>query len=233
MRWLLTYADMITLLMLFFIILYSMSSIDTEKYKELSQALASVFTGGSWSILLEGGTTASQGVLEGVQAGKPIIPQRTGKVTGTGGTSAIMTQATSSLQNLIKSGRVRVIPTEMGLAISLVADVNFAPASADLTAASYPALQDVAGFLNQLDNTVVVEGHTDNIPVDTAKYKSNWELSSDRALSVLQALLAYGVPDNRLSIAGYGDTRPVRSNDTAEGRAYNRRVDIVIIEKEQ
>jgi chemotaxis protein MotB len=177
--------------------------------------------------------TASQGVLEGVTAGKPIVPTKTGKSLGTGGTSAIRTQATSSLQNLIKSGKVRVIPTENGLAISLVADVNFAPASAQLTPEAFPALQEVAGFINQLDNSIVVEGYTDNIPVDTAKYASNWELSSDRAMSVLEALLAYGVADNRLSAAAFGDTRPVRSNDTAEGRAYNRRVDIVLIEKEQ
>jgi chemotaxis protein MotB len=77
-----------------------------------------------------------------------------------------------------------------------------------------------------------VEGHTDNIPTDTTKWSSNWELSSMRALAVLQTLEAYGVADARLSLAGYGDTRPVRPNDTAEGRAYNRRVDIVLIEKQ-
>ncbi len=232
-RWLLTYADMITLLMLFFIIMYAMSNVDTEKYKELSQALSSVFNGGNFTILLDQTTTGSAGVMSGVKPGQPVETKKPGKALGKGGSSALRTNATSSLQNLIKSGRVKIIPTETGLAISLVSDFHFGIASADLSPEAMPVLSEVAGFLTQIPNSIVVEGHTDNAAVDTSKWSSNWQLSADRALAVLQGLEAYGVPGKRLSLAAYGDTRPVRPNDTPEGRAYNRRVDIVIMEKEQ
>jgi chemotaxis protein MotB len=231
-RWLLTYADMITLLMLFFIIMYAMSNVNAEQYKQLSQALQSVFSGGNFSLFLEEATTGTPGIMEGVQSGKPIQTKKQGSVPGTGGSSMLRSQATSSLQNFIKSGRVKVIPTENGLAISLISDFQFAAASATLTQEAFPLLQQVAGFLTQIPNNIVVEGHTDNAPVDTTRWSSNWQLSGERALSVLQGLTAYGVPDQRLAMAAYGDTRPVQSNDTPEGRAYNRRVDIIIVEKQ-
>jgi chemotaxis protein MotB len=95
-----------------------------------------------------------------------------------------------------------------------------------------PVLQEVSEFLGQIPNSIVVEGHTDNIPPDKTKWTSNWQLSSERSLAVLQTLEDYGVPAERLSGAAYGSTRPKQSNDTAEGRAWNRRVDIVVVEKQ-
>ncbi len=231
-RWLLTYADMITLLMLFFIIMYAMSNVDTEKYKQLSEALQSVFTGGNLTVFDQSSSPGSPGLLTGVTPGQPIEAKKPGNTQGTGGTSMLRSQATSTLQNLIKSGRVKIIPTEMGLAISLVSDFNFGAASAELAPDAFSVIQQVAAFLTQIPNNIVVEGHTDSAPVDTTKWSSNWQLSAERALTVLQALAAYGMPENRLSMAAFGDTRPIRSNDTPEGRAYNRRVDIVLVEKQ-
>ena len=231
MRWLLTYADMITLLMLFFIILYAMSSIDTAKYTQLAQALASVFNGGEFTIFSEN-TTGGVGVLPGVTSGQRVESRGAGRKQGTGGQSTLQTQALSSLQNLVKSGRVRVIPTDRGFAISLTGDLYFASASAELGADAMPVLQEVSDFLTKIPNSVIVEGHTDNVPPDPKKWASNWQLSGERALSVLQSLEDYGVPSERLSEAAYGDTRPVQSNDTPEGRSYNRRVDIVIVEQQ-
>ncbi len=231
MRWLLTYADMITLLMLFFIILYAMSSIDTAKYSQLAQALASVFNGGEFTIF-DQNTTGGVGVLPGVTSGQKVESRGAGKRQGTGGQSTLRTQAISSLQNLVKSGRVRVIPTDRGFAISLAADLYFASASAELGADAMPVLQEVSDFLAKIPNSVIVEGHTDNVPPDPKKWSSNWQLSGERAIAVLQALEDYGVPSERLSESAYGDTRPVQSNDTPEGRSYNRRVDIVIVEQQ-
>jgi chemotaxis protein MotB len=230
-RWLLTYADMITLLMLFFIVLYSMSNIDSEKYKQISESLSSIFNGGNFTLFLDQAPAGGAGVMEGVQPGKQVEPKQTGKALGTGGTSLYMTQATSSLQNFIKSGKVKVIPTERGFAISLVSDLSFGVGSADLGSDALPVLRQVADFLSQISNPIVVEGHTDSASVSGTKWTSNWELSAERAVSVLQALQAYGVPSDRLSAATYGETRPIMTNDTPEGRAYNRRVDIVIVEK--
>lgn len=229
MRWLLTYADMITLLMLFFIILYAMSNIDTGKYEQLAQALASVFNGGEFTIF-DQPTTGGAGVLPGVTSGQKVEARGGGKRQGTGGQSTLRTQALSALQNLVKSGKVRVIPTDRGFAVSLTSDLYFASGSADLGADSMPILQEVSDFLAKIPNSVIVEGHTDNEPPDPKKWASNWQLSGERALSVLQALEDYGVAPDRLSASAYGDTRPVQSNDTPEGRSYNRRVDIVIVE---
>jgi len=231
MRWLLTYADMITLLMLFFIILYAMSSIDTAKYTQLAQALASVFNGGEFTIF-DQNTTGGVGVLPGVTSGQKVESRGAGRKQGTGGQSTLQTQALSSLQNLVKSGRVRVIPTDRGFAISLMADLYFGSASAELGADAMPVLQEVSDFLAKIPNSVIVEGHTDNVPPDPKKWASNWQLSGERALSVLQSLEDYGVPSERLSESAYGDTRPIQSNDTPEGRSYNRRVDIVVVEQQ-
>ena len=95
-----------------------------------------------------------------------------------------------------------------------------------------PVLQEVSDFLAKIPNSVIVEGHTDNVPPDSKKWVSNWQLSGERALTVLQTLEDYGVQPERLSASAYGDTRPVQSNDTPEGRSYNRRVDIVIVEQQ-
>jgi chemotaxis protein MotB len=233
MRWLLTYADMITLLMLFFIILYAMSSISQAKFTEMAQAFANVFNGGDFTIF-DTRSAGGAGVLQGVAAGQKIVSRQAtgGKNTGSGGQSVLRTQALSSLQNLVKAGKVKVIPTENGFAISLVSDLYFASASAALGAGAMPVLQEVSEFLGQIPNSIVVEGHTDNIPPDLKKWSSNWQLSSERALAVLQTLEDYGLPSERLSAAAFGSTRPVQSNDTPEGRAYNRRVDIVVVEKQ-
>jgi chemotaxis protein MotB len=229
-RWLLTYADMITLLLLFFIILYSMSTVNPAKYQELAQAFQNVFNGGPLQVFPTT-STGGAGILTGLTPGQKTATNRGGPNQGTGGASMLRSQAVSALQNLVKAGRVKVIPTENGFAISMISDLYFNPASATLAPDAMPALQEVAGFLGQISNSIVVEGYTDNLPVDTKQWISNWHLSSARSLAVLQTLEDYGLPSERLSSAAYGETRPVVSNDTPEGRAQNRRVDIVIVEK--
>jgi chemotaxis protein MotB len=230
MRWLLTYADMITLLMLFFIILFAMSSLNQAKYSELAQALSSVFNGGNLTVF-DTRNNGCAGLLEGVAPGKRIAARQGGRASAAGGQSLLRNQALSYLQTLIKAGKVRVVPTERGFAISLVSDMYFATASATLGAAAYPVLQEVSDFLAQIPNSIEVEGHTDNIPPDQKKWSSNWQLSSERAITILQTLEDYGIPPDRLSATAFGSTRPIQTNDTAEGRAYNRRVDIIIVEQ--
>jgi len=229
-RWLLTYSDMITLLLLFFIILYSLSTVNPAKYLELSQAFASVFNGGPLQ-LFPTTSTGGAGVLNGLNPGQKVTSNRGGPQAGTGGASVLRQQAVSAMQNLIKAGRVKVIPTENGFAISLITDQYFSPGSATLSPDAMPVLQQVSSFLGEISNSVVVEGYTDNLPVDTKQWSSNWQLGSERALAVLMSLEDYGIPTERLSESSYGETRPVVPNDTPEGRAQNRRVDIVVVEK--
>jgi chemotaxis protein MotB len=231
MRWLLTYADMITLLMVFFIILYSLSAVNPQRFQEMQEAFSSVFTGGNFTIFdTRGGGGA--GLLQGLTPGQRVQSNRGGRNAGTGGQSILRNQALSSLQTLVKAGKVKVIPTENGFAISLVSDLFFASASAALNADAMPVLQQVSDFLGQIPNSVVIEGHTDTIPPDAVRWPGgNWQLAAERSVAVLQTLEDYGVPRERLSASSYGDTRPVQSNDTEEGRSFNRRVDIVIVEK--
>jgi chemotaxis protein MotB len=230
-RWLLTYADMITLLLLFFIILYSISTVNPAKFEAVSQAFANVFNGGPFA-LFDTRSAGGAGILEGLTPGQQVKSSRGGPQAGTGGASQLRTQAVSALQNLVKAGKVKVIPTENGFAISLVSDTYFGSASATLNPDAMPVLQQVAEFLGLISNSIVVEGYTDSLPVDTRFWPSNWHLSSARSLAVLQTLEDYGIPQERLSSAAYGETRPVQSNDTAEGRSFNRRVDIVVVEKQ-
>ncbi len=231
-RWLLTYADMITLLMVFFIILYSMSQVNPARFEEMQVAFASAFNGGPFSIF-ESRSVGGAGLLSGLTPGQPVQSNKGGKNAGTGGQSTIRNQALSSLQNLVKSRQIKIIPTENGFAISLVSDLYFGSASAVLNPDAMPVLQQVSDFLGQISNSVVIEGHTDTIPPDTVKWPGgNWQLSAERGVAVLQTLEDYGIPSERLSTSAYGSTRPVQSNDTAEGRSYNRRVDIVVVEKQ-
>jgi len=231
MRWLLTYSDMITLLMVFFIIIVSISTVSPTKFQAMEEAFSNVFTGGNFTIF-DTRQAGGAGVLQGLTPGQKVVSNRGGRQAGTGGASMLRTQAVSSLQNLVKAGKVKVIPTENGFAISLVTDLFFDSASAALKPDAMPALQEVSDFVGQIPNSIVIEGHTDNIAPDPVHWPGgNWQLAAERSVAVVQTLEDYGVVSERLSATSYGDTRPVQSNDTPEGRSYNRRVDIVIVEK--
>jgi chemotaxis protein MotB len=230
-RWLLTYSDMITLLMVFFIVLFAMSNPSQAKNQEMSEAFANIFGNAQWTPFVSSSGSGA-GVLTGVTAGQRVASNRGGKAQGTGGKSLTRVNAVSSLQNLIKAGKVTVVPTENGFAISLASDLYFGSASAALGQDAMPVLQQVADFLGQIPNSVVVEGYTDTIRPDAQKWPDNWHLAAARSLAVLNTLEDYGIPSERLSSESFGEQRPVQSNDTAEGRAYNRRVDIVIVEQQ-
>ena len=134
----------------------------------------------------------------------------------------------------IKTNKIAVTSDERGIVISLASDVFFYPGSAELNIAeSRDTLLNLAQFLSSQDlasHRFRVEGHTDSGVTDPDIWKSNWELSSARAINILHSLTDFGAQESRFSVAGYADTRPIFSNDTAEGRAYNRRVDIIILD---
>jgi chemotaxis protein MotB len=125
---------------------------------------------------------------------------------------------------------VRLTRLPHGIAVEINASVLFAPAQASLESDSIAALSAVAAVLNDSDNVVKVEGHTDNLPIASAQYPSNWELSSARASSVVRLFVANGAVASRLTATGYADNRPVDTNDTPDGRARNRRVTLLILE---
>lgn len=219
--WLLTYGDMVTLLLAFFIMLFSVSEVDEHKL----QLIIAAFSGLG---ILEGGNTLEPGELAEMGHTIMALPsQERGRALDTARREAI-----SQFQPEIKTKRVRVTVDERGLVISLAADSFFREASAEVDIeASRDLLQRIVGLLITLpDSSFAVEGHTDSIPTDPeGEFFSNWELSSARATNVLHYLVDLGAEESKFQIRGLSDTMPLAINDTREGRAINRRIDIVIL----
>jgi chemotaxis protein MotB len=256
-RWLLTYADMLTLMFALFMVLYSISSVNISKYVTLQQSLKAAFSGS----ILSGGRAIMQSGSESTSAHTPataevpsIVPLTPSipKPTQTSGQVAqqiskalqTVTAANQEQASFVKlqhelnayarshgfSSEVQAIIEERGLVVRVLTDkLLFDSGSAELQAAGTPLLDEVASLLN-LDRThpITVEGNTDNQPIHSAQFPSNWELSTDRATTVLRFLIAHGVAAQRLSATGYADLHPLAPNTTAAGRAKNRRVDIVL-----
>lgn len=222
--WLGTYGDMITLMLCFFVMLYDPSESDAVQMAALSASISNNNTGGG--ISLSPGSLASLGnvvsALPSMEKGKALGP--------------VMKKAISSFAPLVKSNKVTLTSDERGVVISLASDTFFKRGSAEL---DLEASRDVLIYLSKffVSDEVKgkrwrIEGHTDNIPVSNdSEFASNWELSAARAVNVLHYLSDFGVDESQFSIAGYADTRPKMSNDTEEGRAYNRRVDVIIVDE--
>ena len=253
-RWLLTYADMLTLMFALFMVLYSISSVNISKYESLQQSLKAAFSGS----ILSGGKAIMQSGSESTKAHTPataevpsIVPL-TPNIPKPTDTSAqqiskamlAASGAQQEQQNFKKlqqelnryakshgfGSEVQTVIARQGLVVHVLTDkLLFDSGSATLQAAGSPLLQEVAHLLNvDQKHPITVEGNTDNQPIQSSKFPSNWELSTDRATTVVRYLIAHGVNEQRLSAAGYADLHPLASNSTPAGRARNRRVDIVL-----
>lgn len=222
-----TYGDMITLMLCFFVMLYDPSEIDPSQMATITQALQMNETES-----VNGGMSLSSGKLSDLGNTINSLPAvEKGRSLGLAKKKAVSLFAPD-----IKSNRITITSDERGLVISLAADNFFEEGSADLnideTRDSLLRLSDFFKSPELKNRRFRIEGHTDNTPVASdSKFLSNWELSASRAMNVLHYLADYGVDENRFSIAGYADTRPKFSNDSPESRAYNRRVDIIILDE--
>jgi chemotaxis protein MotB len=221
-RWLLTYADMITLLTAFFLMLYSMSVMSKGKFSQLAISVRTSFSGSP-------------------SGGDRALPDARASVNQLGLSAYEYRNYTRAMQNLTQyveqsrlTGSVSTRSDERGLVISLVADnMVFDRGKADIRAAGAPILQQVAQVLKSTPNRVAIEGHTCDLPIHTPQFPSNWELSSARAGTLLRYFTGeIGLPPDRFMAAGYADTRPLVRNDSETNRARNRRVDIVILKTE-
>ena len=140
---------------------------------------------------------------------------------------------TEELKKEIEAGRIQVSMEARGLVVSFKQAALFPSGEDVISAEAYPGIESVADAIRKIPNPVRLEGHTDSVPINTARFHGNWELSAARSISLLALLTGrFGVPRDHISIAGYADTAPVASNDTEEGRAKNRRVDIVIMNEQ-
>lgn len=225
-RWLLTYSDMITLLMAFFIVMYAISNVEKSKAAALSESLSEAFNNMPGIQTGEGGG--------GHSASERNVPLRAAPGTGlspkpSSDKTPFRERATSTLKANINDGTMRVNTEARGIVVALSGDVFFGAGEATLSSEGLSRLEGVADLLRSVPQEIVVEGHTDSTPVERGeRFASNLMLSAARAVSVAEALEMLGVPKERISAAGYGDSKPLKSNDTPEGRAYNRRVDILI-----
>jgi len=226
MRWLLTYADMITLLMAFFIMMYSMSVLNMEKFREVAFSIRSGFGGP-----LEGGP----GMLSFPQRKDSLTPNLD-DLSESSGPGAIPGVAEEIREYIKQQGLgtvVRIRVEERGLVVSLVTDeVLFDIGHAQLRPKAKRILAKVAEVVRDIPNDIAVEGHTCDLPIKTAQFPSNWELSTARATTVVRYLIeGSGLSPRRVSAAGYADSRPLVSNDSEAHRMLNRRVDIVILDQ--
>lgn len=231
-RWLVSYADFITLLFAFFVVMYSLSVINEGKYRLLSNSIVAAFNKNI--IQVEVTPVPATGVPQ-IQLNKPSInlnlkqeeEKRHAKVK----MRDIAREVMEALGPLAREGQVRVTEGMLGITIEINASVLFSPGEAKLALPAAGALSAVAQVLAPTDFPIIVEGHTDNLPISTQQFPSNWELSGARASSVVRLFIDSGVVAKRLTATGYADQRPVDDNATPEGRSRNRRVAINIESK--
>lgn len=221
-RWLITYADLITLLLAFFILMYTMSKQDSKKYQEVAAHLKAIFSGSN-AILATGNVAGKapielsfKGGAENVAALKEQLEKELREIGDKG--------AADGMQN------ISLVSDERGLVVRAMEKAFFDTGRADLTSRARSALDGIAPVLVGMPNHVRVEGHTDNVPISTSEFRSNWELSVRRATEVVRYLVERRhFPPDRISASGYAEYRPIASNDTPEDRATNRRIEIIIV----
>jgi len=207
-RYLITYADLITLLLGLFILLYTASNLDVQKYEKMVNAIGNVFGSDHKTI--------------------KIFPEKELPVT------TPLTSLKSEVNNLIEknnySSSIKLEENSRGVTIHILEDIVFPSGSAELKKSSKIVLQQLAAIIRRLPNDIRIEGHTDNVPINTYQFPSNWHLSVSRALNTAYYLMTeQGLDPEKLSIVGYSEYKPLESNQTSDGKAANRRVDIVII----
>jgi chemotaxis protein MotB len=233
-RWLITYADMITLLMVLFIVLYSISQVDLAKFAQFKAGLSEFGNGNDSLVKLhEGGLLTEPQLARLTQAEQALAKEEAASAaikTEEAALAGAKEQITDELRLAGLEGVAHFRLEERGLVVTIVTDrVLFEPGSDVLTGDGQAVIDVISDALAPLPNLLSVEGHTDSTPIATARFPSNWELSTARATSVLRALVdRHAIPATRLSAAGYADQRPIAGNDTAEGRSANRRVEIVV-----
>jgi chemotaxis protein MotB len=253
-RWLVSYADFITLLFAFFVVMFAASNSDQKKAGQVAQAVQVAFkemavfspSGKVVPLYDAGGLPAdTKSVIGNAHSGFDATQLVAAAKSGEGGKTAtidqvegrktatigeVKEQLKTLLKDEIAKHHVSLAEDSRGLTVSLAEAGFFEPGSAVMPPKALAVVDRIATTLRPQGYNIRVEGHTDNTPIHTAQFPSNWELSTARATFLLQYLISSGnIPPQRMSAVGYGEYRPVAPNDDAEGRAANRRVDLVVL----
>lgn len=237
-RWLVSYADFITLLFAFFVVMYSISSVNVGKFRVLSDSLEAVFTESKKSIdpiqmgVLSRGDKPSKNEADPTPEPKqiialpiaPIVPEDTIRTI-----NDISNRLNDALLEQIENDDVNIKKGEDWLELEIKSNVLFHSGESKLEKAAIPIIGKVADILGQSANPIQVEGFTDNQPINTPRFPSNWELSAARAASVVHLLDRFGLDPSRMSAIGYGEFKPIADNRAEAGRQKNRRVVLVVL----
>lgn len=254
--WAIPYADLLTLLLAFFVVMYAISSLNEGKYRVVADSLSAAFGGPPRSIKpvqvgqvqLRGGdfdrpsvidTGARRGPAQPSRVEVPMpVSRREQQNQAATAASAQASQAQlhalgdeieKALSGLVASGLVRVRRGENFLAVEIQSDLLFASGVSTPSATALGTIRQLAGVLRKAPNAVRVEGYTDNQPIRTAQFRSNWDLSAERATNVVYELIDSGIAPERLASMGYGEYQPIADNGSVAGRSANRRVELVIL----
>jgi len=222
--WVITFADMVTLLMVFFILLFAIGTVEQEKWRQIKESLREALGADSVEEL---------GTRQGLDVVKTQVDEQT--VHAVDEVGAMVNREIEDIISEVEefvfknklSGEVRVSSEERGAVITISDLVLFPAGSADMTLKGRTTLRQVFDVLKQFNYNVKVEGHTDNTPIHTLRFPSNWELSASRAAEVAHMLIDDGFPPERLSVEGFAEFRPKVPNTSAENRAINRRIEVV------
>lgn len=250
-RWLISYADFITLLFAFFVVMYSISQVNDSKYRVLSDTFIEAFnqpTDAQTNSEPQDNLSPSTAIIAPIDMGQTAVEPVSGEQSSAVRTDVEMQGVDEPLKTsdelaqisdlvaekfaqLINDQLIQISSNELWLQIELKDSILFSSGSADTSNQAQMIFDEIAGILKNYSNPVQVEGFTDNIPINSVKYPTNWELSTARASAIVKYLASKGVAPERLSAVGYGEYQPVAENDTEQGRAQNRRVTIMVAKR--
>jgi len=230
-RWLVSYADFITLLFAFFVVMYAVSSVNQGKYSSLSSSMGTAFIGAK-----SGSGESNQSTI-GTETKKtslvkplPLSHLQQEKIRRERENMTRMgIDIANKLEKMTDEGKITVLQNNRGVRIDINESVLFSAGSATLSNQSAEIIKDIAAEINKNQNYIQVEGHTDITPIHNEDFFSNWELSAVRATTIVRLLGEAGIKEQRLSAVGYGASQPIADNETNEGRAKNRRVSIMVL----
>ncbi|MDQ1146324.1 chemotaxis protein MotB [Bacillus sp. SORGH_AS 510] len=233
--WLIPYADILTLLLALFIVLFASSTVDKAKYESIMEAFKSELTGTKIESK-DSGLSIKPSDKESDEKTSEQKPATAPEAAPAPSKEEVeLNQLKEQLTKYIKENHLEAVisltDTKRGVEISLKDVILFDPGKADLKQSSYQTLDVLVGLSKTVDNPISIEGHTDNVPIKNTAYASNWELSSARAVSVLHFFETKSILKDRLQFVGYGEYKPIYPNDTKEHKQANRRVNIVILRK--